>query len=91
LLEIKRFLKNSDCDPINATKADVRNYLMRFRGWLTYSYASILKTLRIFYRDYLGRKEVIEGFKFPNHPFKPKKLPSKRASRILSIPERASS
>jgi len=65
LLGIKRFFKNSDCDPINATKADIRNYLMRFRNWSTYSYANILKTLRIFYRDYLGRKEVIEGFKFP--------------------------
>jgi len=48
LLEIKIFFKNSDRDLINATKADIRNYLMRFRGWCTYSYANILKTLRIF-------------------------------------------
>jgi integrase len=78
LLEIRRFFKNSDFDPINATKADIRSYLMKFRNWSTYSYANMLKALRIFYRDYLGKKEVIEGFKFPNHPFKPKKIPSKR-------------
>ena len=77
LLEIRRLFKNSDFDPIKATKTDLRNYLMRLRGWSSYSYANILKSLRVFYRDYLGRKEVIEGFKFPNHPFKPKKIPSK--------------
>jgi integrase len=36
-----------------------------------------LKALRVFYRDYLGKPEVIEGFKFPNRPFKPKRIPSK--------------
>ena len=77
LLEVRRLFKNSDFDPIKATKTDLRNYLMRLRGWSSYSYANILKSLRVFYRDYLGRKEVIEGFKFPNHPFKLKKIPSK--------------
>ena len=91
LIEIKRFFKNSDCDPINATKADIRNYLMSFRGWCTYSYANMLKTLRIFYRDYLGRKEVIEGLKFPNHLFKPKKSPSKGELQEFYQFERVSS
>jgi integrase/recombinase XerD len=34
--------------------------------------------LRIFYRDYLGKGEVIEGFKFPSRPFNPTIIPSKR-------------
>ena len=78
ILEIKRFFENSDFDLINATKADIRNYLMKFRDWSTYNYANMLKALRIFYRDHLGRKEVIEGFRSLNYPFKPKKIPSKR-------------
>ena len=77
ILEIRRFFKNSDFDPINATKTDIRNYLMKFRDCSPYTYANILKALRVFYRDYLGKPEIIEGFKFPNRPFKPKKIPSK--------------
>jgi len=47
--------------------------------------------LENFYRDYLGRKEVIEGLKFPNHPFKPKKIPSRGELREFYQFERASS
>jgi hypothetical protein len=34
--------------------------------------------LRIFYREFLGRPEVIEGFKFPSQPFNPIIIPSKK-------------
>jgi integrase/recombinase XerD len=77
LREVKRLFKNSSFDPINATRMDIRNYLMGFRDCSPYTYANILKALRVFYRDYLGKPEVIEGFKFPNRPFKPKRIPSK--------------
>jgi hypothetical protein len=53
----------------SATRVDIRNYLMEFRDYSPWTYANILKALRIFYRDYLGKPEVIEGFKFPNRPF----------------------
>jgi len=77
LREIKRLFENSDFNPINAIRIDIRNYLMKFRDCSPYTYANILKALRVFYRDYLGKPEIIEGFKFPNRPFKPKKIPSK--------------
>jgi integrase/recombinase XerD len=38
----------------------------------------MLKTLRVFYRDYLGRGEVVEGFKFPTRPFNAVTIPSKK-------------
>jgi len=78
LLEIRRLFKNLDFDPVNATKADVRNYLMKFKDIPANSYANILKTLRVFYKDYLGKPEVIEGFKFPPRPFNIVFIPSKR-------------
>jgi integrase len=77
LREVKRLFKSSGFNPIYATKIDIRNYLMKFGGYSPYTYANILKALRVFYRDYLGKPEVIEGFKFPNRPFKPKRIPSK--------------
>jgi integrase len=78
LREVRRLYENSDFNPLNATRIDIRNYLMRFRDCSPWTYANILKALRVFYRDYLGKPEVIEGFKFPNRPFKPKKIPSKK-------------
>jgi integrase len=81
LLELKRLFENSDFDPLKATREDIRRYLLRFRGWSPYSYANILKTLRIFYREYLGKPEVVQGFKFPARPLKPVIIPSKEELR----------
>jgi integrase len=77
LREIRSLFRNSDFDPLKATRMDIRNYLMKFRDYSPNSYANVLKALRIFYRDYLGKPEVVEGFRFPNRPFKPKRVPSK--------------
>jgi len=78
ILELKRLFENAKFNPLNATKSDIRNYLMMFKEVPANSYANILKTLRIFYRDYLGRLEVVEGFKFPTRPFNAIAIPSKR-------------
>jgi len=77
LLELKRLFKNSDFNPLDATKSDIRRYLSNFIGKPANTYANVLKTLKIFYRDYLGRGEVVEGFKFPAKSFKPSIVPSK--------------
>jgi hypothetical protein len=37
-----------------------------------------LKTLKIFCRDYLGRPEVVKGFRFPSRPLSAPSAPSKR-------------
>jgi len=41
------------------------------------TYANVLKSLRVFYRDFLGREEIIEGFRFPSRQFKATVIPSK--------------
>jgi len=51
---------------------------LNFRDWPPSSYANILKTLRIFYRKFLGRPEVVEDFKFPSRPFNAIIIPSKK-------------
>jgi integrase len=78
LLEIRRLFENSNFNPLKAERADIRSYLLKFKEWPPSSYANILKTLRIFYREFLGRPEVIEGFKFPSRPFNPIIIPSKK-------------
>ena len=77
LLELRRLFESSGFDPLKAKREDIRSYLLKFKGWSPYSYANILKTLRIFYRDYLGRPEVVEGFRFPSSPLSAPSVPSK--------------
>ena len=77
MLEVKRLFKTSKFDPLKATRLDIRDYLGNFIDKPANSYANILKTLRILYRDYLGKGEIIEGFKFPARPFKVIVIPSK--------------
>lgn len=76
LSETKRLFKTASFDPLKATKLDIRNYPRIFRDILANGYANILKTLRVFYRDYLGRVEVVEGFRFPVRPFSVISIPS---------------
>ena len=77
LSETKRLFKTANFDPLKATRLDIRNYLRIFKDIPANSYANILKTLRVFYRDYLGRADVIEGFRFPTRPFNVISIPSK--------------
>ena len=81
LIELRRLFENSGFNPLEASKTDIRNYLMKLRDMPPNSYANVLKTLRIFYRDYLGRREVVEGFEFPNRPINMVKTPSKKELR----------
>jgi integrase/recombinase XerD len=78
LQEVKRLFNMADFNPLKATRSDIRAYLANFIDRPANTYANILKTLRVFYRDYLERREVIEGFKFPNRPFNRIAVPSKR-------------
>ena len=41
------------------------------------TYINTLKSLKIFFRDFLKRPQVIESFRFPKQVFKPKIIPSK--------------
>lgn len=77
MLEMRRLFRTLSCHPLKATRLDIRNYLRMFVDRSPFTYANVLKTLRVFYRDYLGRKEVVEGFRFPPKPFNPKFVPSK--------------
>ncbi|MGQ9778234.1 MAG: tyrosine-type recombinase/integrase [Thermodesulfobacteriota bacterium] len=78
ILELKRLFRISEFNPLKATKLDIRNYLKNLKDIPANSYANVLKTLRVFYRDYLGRGEVIEGFRFPSRPFNAIIIPSKK-------------
>lgn len=57
------------------THSDLRDYLARFKDACPYHYANILKALRVFYGAFLGT-DVARGFKFPEYPLMPRKVPT---------------
>jgi len=67
-IEIKRLFKIAKFDPLRATRLDIREYLKDFIGKPANSYANILKSLRVFYRDYLEGERLLKVLSFPRAP-----------------------
>jgi len=50
---------------------------MRFREVPSNTYANVLKSLKVFFRDYLEAPNVVQSFRFPKKTFAPKPVPNK--------------
>ena len=74
--QIKRLLKSVGKSPQEIAEDDVRDYLAGFKNASTSTYANVLKSLRVFFRDFM-RTDITNGFKFPKHALAPKAVPSK--------------
>jgi len=75
LWQIKRFLKwLGDREPSTDM---IRNYLAEFKDSSASTRANILKAFRRFFRDFLGRGEIVATFKLPRREFKPKIVPTR--------------
>ena len=75
--ELNRFLKWFGKDPREATTEDIRSYLARFLQHAPGTYSNVLKALKVFYRDYLQRPNLVKSFKFPQRQFTLKTVPKK--------------
>ncbi|RLI05401.1 hypothetical protein DRO26_02295 [Candidatus Bathyarchaeota archaeon] len=73
---VKRFFSVVRKSPEEITCDDLRFFLIEWRD-KPYYYANLLKALKVFFRDFLKRPEVVSSFKFPLKPLKPKSLPGK--------------
>jgi len=81
---IRAFQKEIQKDSVEVTKQDLRNYLMMIKESMAAStYKNILAALKRFYRDYLGMKDLVETFKFPELGFKPIIVPSKTELQVF--------
>ena len=74
--KIRRFLQWLNNRAINQNV--IREYLNQFNGKNPCTYANMLKSLKVFCRDFLKKPELVDSFKFPSAPFKPKTIPSKK-------------
>jgi integrase len=78
MVEIRKLFKHASFNPFEASRENIREYLKRFGSMSPYTYANVLKSLRIFYRDFLNRPEAVSGFRFPNRPFNPVRVPTRK-------------
>jgi site-specific recombinase XerD len=73
----RRFLKWLAVNRDELNQNTIRDYLTQFNGSNPNTYANVLKSLKVFVRDFLKNPSLVESFKFPTIPFKPKTIPSK--------------
>ena len=62
-------------DMVNAS--DIREYLKGLNG-SSATYKNVLGALKVFFRDFIGRSQVVASFKFPRQTFKPKHILTKK-------------
>jgi len=74
---IKKLLKVVGKKPDEISKDDLRGYLRELDGYSSSYYKNALMALKVFFRDFMGSPSIVESFKFPNQPFKPKHIISK--------------
>ena len=72
--EIERLLGCMGSDSMSLGRGDLRSYLGGFQGRPANTYSNVLKSLKVFFRDFLGRPELVASFRFPHVPVKPKIL-----------------
>jgi integrase/recombinase XerD len=76
---IKKFLKIVTKNTSEISREDIRSYLKSLNGVGTATYSNTFKSLKVFFRDFLRKPEVVETFRFPKQKFKPKSIPSREA------------
>jgi integrase len=81
---IKKFLQLVHKDPRKITKTELRHYLKSIKTSMAPStYKNILASLKRFFRDFLGMKDLVESFRFPEQGFKPIEVPTKEDLAIF--------
>jgi integrase/recombinase XerD len=78
---VKKFLSVVTKNISEISRDDIRSYLKGLNGVGTYTYANTLKSLKVFFRDFLNNPTVVETFRFPRQNYKPKNIPSKDTIR----------
>jgi integrase len=94
LSHLRRFLGWLEKPIEELTVNDIRGFLFQLREGNPYTYSNMLKALRRFLRDFLGRPDLIQGFRFPTRNPGLKRVPNKDELRrfyeaIDDIEERA--
>jgi len=74
---IRKFLKSIGKKASEISREEIRSYLKSMNSVGTATYSNMLKSLKVFFRDFLNSPEAVETFRFPKQVFKPKNIPSR--------------
>ena len=56
---------------------DIRRFLSNFSEHSPSTYRNVVKALRRFFRDFMGRPDLMQSFRMPPKGYQPKRVPSK--------------
>ncbi|MEM4188755.1 MAG: integrase [Candidatus Hadarchaeum sp.] len=81
VLRVKKFLEflNGDLESLN--DVTIRKYLSLLTGFNPATYSNVVKSLRRFVRDFLGKQELMKTFRLPYLGFRSKPIPTKEQIR----------
>ena len=74
---IRKLLKTINKKPNEITREDLRAFLKKLESYSRAYYKNALMALKVFFRDYLEKPELVESFRFPHQVYKPKHIVSK--------------
>jgi integrase len=73
----RKFLEHFSKPVAMMTVEDVRTYFRSLNSASCHTYKNTLSALKVFFRDFLAKPQLVESFKFPRPPFKPKHIVTK--------------
>jgi integrase len=74
---IRKLLKTVKKNPNEITREDLRAFLKTLENYSRAYYKNALMALKVFFRDYMEKPELVESFRFPHQVYKPKHIVSK--------------
>jgi len=80
---IKRVLKFLKKNPSDVSRDDLRLFLKSLNGYSRSHYKNALMALKVFFRDFLQKPELVSSFKFPHRIFKPRQIVTKEQIRTF--------
>jgi integrase len=74
---VRRFLDSVGKHPLDVSINEIRGYLFKFKDRCPSTYSAQLKSLKVFFRDFMQMEYLVQSFRFPSIPFTLKDIPSK--------------
>ena len=78
---IRKLLKTIKKNANEITREDIRTFLKTLENYSSAYYKNALMALKVFFRDYMEKPELVASFRFPHQVYKPKHIVSKEDLR----------
>ncbi len=78
---IRKLLKTVKKNPNEITRGNLRCFLKTLEDYSAAYYKNALMALKVFFRDYMEKPELVESFRFPHQVYKPKHIVNKEDLR----------